>query len=113
MGAVQELLFSTRYAYENPPCEITKEVEAPVCVEDRSRFEYRKLDTFSQEYKSQFFDFIYEMCLVHARNALKGERCATDDCDCGHFIYETAIKRCLGPVALAQLNSPECYTMED
>lgn len=84
-----------------------------MCVDDRKSFEYKKLDTFTTEYKTEFFDFLYEMCLVHARNALKGERCAADDCDCEHFIYEITLKRCLGPTALAQLNDPECYKMED
>lgn len=112
MGAIQELLFSMNYIPDTPPYR-TPRNEGPMCVDDRSRFEYRRLETFTPEYKAEFFDFVYEMCLVHARNALKGESCAADDCDCMHFIYEMAMKRCLGPTALAQLNDPECYKMED
>lgn len=100
------------YVPDTPPYRSLRS-EEPMCVDDRSRFEYRRLDTFTTEYKTEFFDFLYEMCLVHARNALKGEACAVDECDCAHFIYEMAIKRCLGPTAIAQLNSPECYKMED
>lgn len=75
------------------------------CPGQRKPFEVRPFEKITQEAKELFLDRVYKMCVEHAHGHFTGN--CLCGCECSHWIYEEAMRCCLGDDVFKKINNPK------